>query len=331
MIKTVLLLVSFVLACSAFAAPNSWEAVPTAGEPTARHEAAFVAFDGKVFLLGGRRINPVDVFDPKTNTWKARSSTPIELHHFQAVPLGDAIYLMGAMTGPFPNETPIAKVIVYHPAEDRFEFTHTIPTSRRRGGAGAVAYQGKIYMIGGIVNGHISGFQPWFDEYDPRTGEWTPLPDAPHARDHFQAVVHENRLYAVGGRRTSHETAELFGLTVPEIDVYDFATGEWLATEESPTLPTPRAGNMAFVWGDEIVVAGGETNQAVAHEEVEAFNVRTGKWRRWPGFARARHGTGIAAIDGVAYTASGSGNRGGGPELTSVERLPLSAIQVVDE
>ncbi|MEO1253875.1 MAG: DUF5060 domain-containing protein, partial [Bacteroidota bacterium] len=36
-----------------------------------------------------------------------------------------------------------------------------------------------------------------------------------------------------------------------------------------------------------------------------------------------RHGSGFVVIDNYLYTASGSGNRGGGPELTSIERLEL--------
>ena len=131
------------LAAAAQAQEPAWETLTTPGQPTARHEAAFVAYKGKGYLIGGRRINPVDVFDPATNTWTAKSETPMELHHFQAVVVGDAIYLIGAMTGAYPNETPLEKVIVYYPEKDEFRFVHSVPSSRRRGGAGAVLHDGK--------------------------------------------------------------------------------------------------------------------------------------------------------------------------------------------
>ena len=38
---------------------------------------------------------------------------------------------------------------------------------------------------------------------------------------------------------------------------------------------------------------------------------------------QGRHGTGFCIIDKFVYTVSGSGNRGGGPELYSIERLKL--------
>jgi hypothetical protein len=80
---------------------------------------------------------------------------------------------------------------------------------------------------------------------------------------------------------------------------------------------------MATVWGNEIIVGGGETTQKTAHNDVEAFNAKTGTWRAWPKFNRGRHGSGFAIVGDSLYTASGSGNRGGSPELTSIERINL--------
>lgn len=300
-----------------------WETVEAIGSPTPRHEATLVAYKNKAYLIGGRRVNPVDVYDPQTNRWTRRSSTPIELHHFQAVVVDDAIYLMGAMTGPYPNERPLERIVVYYPDDDRFELGDTIPESRRRGGAGAVYYNGKIYIVGGIVNGHIDGFQPWLDEYDPQSGNWKTLADAPHARDHFQAVVLEDRLYSIAGRTTSKATSQVFDLTVAPVDIFDLRAEKWLPDSESCLLPTPRAGNMAVVWKDEVVVGGGETTRKTAHNDVEAYDVVTKTWRDWPSLQRGRHGSGFAIIGDYMYTASGSGNRGGSPELSSLERIKL--------
>ncbi|MEM6364875.1 MAG: DUF5060 domain-containing protein, partial [Planctomycetota bacterium] len=317
-------LLSFLVFHAALRAQWAWETVDTVGKPTARHEASLVAFENKLFLLGGRRINPVDVYDPVSNRWTAKSKTPLELHHFQAVVADDSIYLMGAMTGRFPRETPLEKVVVYHPKTDTFEFVHSIPESRRRGGAGAVVYDGKIYLVGGITNGHVDGYQPWLDRYDPKTGQWDVLDDAFHARDHFQAVVHDHKLYALAGRTTSQATKQSFALTVQPVDVYDLKTSQWLPTRNELEIPTPRAGNMALVWNEELVVGGGESaTQKPAHDEVEAFDTASRTWRNWPKLNRGRHGSGFAVIGDHVYTASGSWNRGGGPELTTLERLKL--------
>lgn len=302
--------------------PETWEKVETAGAPTARHEAALVAFNEKIYLIGGRRINPVDVFNPKTGKWKQKAESPIELHHFQAVVHQDLIYLIGAMTGPFPNEKPVERVVAYNPQEDEFEFLHRIPVDRRRGAAGAVVCNEKIYVVGGSTNGHVGGFQLWLDEYDPATGEWRVLDDAPHARDHFQAVTDGKRLYTAGGRKTSQGTGQLLGLTVRPVDVFDFETMAWL--NDSASLPTRRAGNMAVFHDGALIVGGGETDQDMAHNEVESLDIKSGKWSDMPRLAVGRHGSGFAVVGDYVYNASGCGVRGGFRELTSVERLRIS-------
>ncbi|MFC7293086.1 DUF5060 domain-containing protein [Hirschia litorea] len=302
----------------------AWENVEATGTPTARHEAALAEHDGKLYLLGGRRINAVDVFDPASQTWTQKSKTPLEIHHFQAVTVGDAIYIIGAMTGQWPKETPLDKILIYYPKTDRFEYGDTIPKARRRGGAGAVYKDGKIYLVGGITNGHMDGYVNWFDSYDIETGKWTILPDAPHKRDHFQAVVSNDKLFAFGGRRSEQRAGLSFEQTVIPGDVFNFQTNTWEETRPETAIPTKRAGNSAIAIGDYIVIGGGESSEQVAaHDEVEIYDSTTQEWKNWPDLLQGRHGTGFAIVDDYLYTISGCGQRGGEPELSSIERLKI--------
>ncbi|MBN3521036.1 DUF5060 domain-containing protein [Algoriphagus lutimaris] len=301
-----------------------WETVQTVGEPTARHEAGLIAYKDKLYLMGGRRINPTSVFDPATNTWTEKSATPIELHHFQPVVYKDAIYLVGAMTGEWPNETPVDRIIKYYPERDEYVYGDSIPKHRSRGGAGAVVYNNKIYLIGGITNGHMNGYKPWLDAYNPENGVWETLADAPNARDHFQAVVLDDKLYAFAGRTTSKITDQDMALTVSHGNIYNFTTNKWETVTNNLEIPTMRAGNFAFRWNNSIIIGGGETAEQVdAHNEVEAFNTKTNLWSKWPSLNQGRHGTGFAVIGNYVYVASGSGKHGGEPELTTIERLEL--------
>ncbi len=329
-IKQLIILVSVIYStllqsCNKAVPDNwQWETMETAGEPIARHEAGFVAFRNKLYLIGGRRINPTSVFDPASNTWADRSPTPIELHHFQPVVMDDAIYIIGALTGPWPNEKSVDRVIIYYPERDEFVYGDTIPEHRRRGGAGVAVYNNRFYMAGGITNGHMNGYKPWLDEYNPETGEWKVLADAPHARDHFQAVVTGDKLYTFAGRRSSRKTGKDMALTVSHGNVYNFIDQKWETVASHLAIPTLRAGNFAFAWNDNIVIGGGESmKQEAAHSEVEAYNVNTSTWSNWPLLNEGRHGTGFAVIGDYVYTASGCGKRGGQPELTTLERLEL--------
>jgi N-acetylneuraminic acid mutarotase len=277
---------------------------------------------GRFFLIGGRGDRPVEEFDPATGSWRTRASAPIEMHHFQAVAYDGKVYVLGALTGGWPNEPPIPHVYVYDPATDQWTRGAEIPEGRRRGAAGAVVHDGLIYLVSGIQVGHSRGHVPWLDAFDPRTNQWRALADAPRPRDHFHAVVADGRLYAVGGRRSSAATNEPFQLTVPEVDVYDIATNRWTTLPSASNLPTERAGTAAVVYDGRVVVLGGESgSQVPAHDEVEALDPRTGTWTSLPRMNQGRHGTQAVLHDGRIWIAAGSRVRGAA-EINSQEVFP---------
>ncbi|TLU98678.1 Kelch repeat-containing protein [Dyadobacter sediminis] len=300
--------------------PGSWQTlVSSSGTPIGREENAYVQAGDKFYLMGGRGIKAVQIYDPVKKTWTNKSNVPMELHHFQAVTLDGLIYVIGAFTGSYPREKPVSDIYIYNPVTDKWTKGGTIPASRQRGSAGVVVYNKKIYLIGGILDGHWTGHVKWLDEFDPATGTWKTLPDAPHARDHFHAAVANGKIYAAGGRRSSGSTNQVFSLTVPEVDVYDFATAKWTALAQSSNIPTPRAGAGNVVLGSELIVIGGESSQPDAHIETEALNISTNAWRKLANLKQARHGTQAIESNNGIYIATGAGKQGGSPLLTSQE------------
>jgi N-acetylneuraminic acid mutarotase len=303
----------------------TWQTVETINKPHARHEAAFVGLGSKLYLLGGRRIQSVDIYDPATNTWTEGKAPPVETHHFQPVFWENKIWLPGAMTGGFPREQALAQIPIYDPASDTWSEGPSLPADRRRGGSGAVIHDGKLYVVCGIINGHWDGHVAWLDVLDLKTNQWSRLPDAPRARDHFQAALVNNKIYVAGGRRSSAATKQVFDLTIAEVDVFDLATGKW-STLPAPAgnLPNLRAGSMSLGVGPLLLVAGGESvTQPHAYTQIEALDTRTGTWSLSANFARGRHGSGLARIGDTLYVAAGSGSRGGKPELDSLESYSL--------
>jgi len=192
----------------------------------------------------------------------------------------------------------------------------------RRGSAGAIIRDGKLYLVSGIINGHTDGWVKWFTSYDFKTGQWAFLPEAPHARDHFEAALVNNKIYAVGGRRSSAVTNQVFDLTVPEIDVYDFTSGKWSTLPPSANLAVPRAGGAYAVVGANLIFLGGESmaHQA-SHGEVDMLDTKTGQWRSLPPMQDARHGTEAILYNNSLYICAGCGERGGSPLLDSMEML----------
>lgn len=288
--------------------------VAAAPGPTARHENAFVALDGRLYLLGGRGKRPLDIFDPVTGAWTRGATPPLEFHHVQAVAHDGRLWLLGALTGAFPAEPPVPAVWTYDPVADAWAEGLAIPEHRRRGASGVAVHEGVFYLVGGLTGGHNGGYVAWLDAFDPASGQWRELADAPHPRDHFHAAVLDGRLYAAGGRNSSHATGEGMSRPVTAVDVYDIAAGTWSTLDA--TLPTARSGTATVAYEGRIVVLGGESEtQTAAHDEVEAWNPALARWERLPPLPTGRHGTQATLHAEALHIAAGSRDRGGGPEL----------------
>lgn len=305
--------------------PTVWDFVFSSDgtSPEPRHETAMAEVGGKLYLVGGRGLKQTQEYDPVRRTWRNLGPPPFEIHHFQPIVADGKIFVVGAFTGGYPNESNVGNIWIFDPQTGAWTSSTALPPGRARGGAGAVAYGAKFYLVCGNNQGHNGGARPWFDVFDPATQTWTQLPDAPRARDHFLASVVGNRLVVAGGRTT--DLPNPFDRTIPEVDVYDFTSGTWSTLTEN--IPTERAGTMAVPIGRHVVVVGGESNsQVAAHREVEALDVLHESWTSLPDLIQGRHSGGIATIDGRIFVVSGSGNRGGSPELGTVEFLAASDV-----
>ena len=289
---------------------------------TARHECSFVQAGDKFYLMGGRENSrTLDIYDYSSNSWNSLvDSSPVEFNHFQATEYEGLIWVIGAFKdNVFPNEAPADNIWAFDPVAQIWIQGPTIPAGRKRGSAGLVIYNDKFYIVGGNTIGHNGGFVPWFDEYDPATGTWTTLTDAPRARDHFHAVVIGNKLYAAGGR-LSGGAGGTSKPVIPEVDVYDFSTGNWSTLPSGQNLPTPRAAAATVNYNDKLVVIGGEVREELVYgvlttdalKITEEYDPATSTWTRLADLNFERHGTqGIVSGNGIFVTA-GSPNLGGG-------------------
>ncbi|SHM74008.1 Por secretion system C-terminal sorting domain-containing protein [Cyclobacterium lianum] len=282
---------------------------------TGRHENSFVQAGNKFYLMGGREsAKTIDIYDYAKDEWSSLSNiNPHSFNHFQALHYDGLIWVIGAFqTNDFPDEIPASHIWMFDPVREEWIQGPEIPENRRRGSAGLVEHRGKFYLIGGNTKGHNGGFVPYFDSYDPETGEWSVLEDAPRARDHFFATKIGSRMYVVSGRQ-SGGAGGTFAPVLPEVDVYDFNAQTWSTLPAGSNLPTPRAGAIVNNYLDKLIVAGGEIpGSSTALATTEMFDPLTASWQALDSMNFARHGTqGIVSGKGL-FVLGGSPNRGGG-------------------
>jgi hypothetical protein len=304
----------FITCCfnTVFAQHDIWIDKDENEDYVARHECSFVQA-GKAFIMfGGReQAQQLDIYNYTTNTWSTGGSAPKEFNHFQATFYEGFIWVIGSFkTNTFPNEIPADRIWLYFPPTKTWIRGPEIPKNRRRGGAGLALYDDKFYLIGGNTKGHNGGYVNWFDVYSPITNSWTVLNNAPNARDHFSAVVANNKLYAIAGRQSGGEGGVFTPLIAP-VDVYDFKTKTWAPLKQE--LPTPRAAPCIALFNNELFVMGGEgSEKGPAYHLVEAYNLKTKTWSKKADMRYPRHGTQAIVSGKGIYVAGGSPKRGGG-------------------
>ncbi len=302
---------------------GTWKELKTKNDPGGRSECSMAAVDGKLYLIGGDggEAMPVQRLDPKTLTWTKLAPQPMVMHHFQLVALDKKIYALEAFsTGGFPSQEPMANVEIYDTETNTWSTGGEMPAARRRAGAGAVAYKGKLYLVAGIQHGHQSGTTNMFDVYDPTTSTWAALADAPHIRDHCFAAVVGDKLYVVGGRNTSFRDPEnklnFFSQTMLDVDCYDFTTGTWSVLPAK--LPLGTGGGNLVNLNNKLYYMGGErataTENNAPRKNVFMLDPSTSNgWQEIDSLKQARNGVAAAVVDGKIYIAGGAGGGPGGP------------------
>jgi N-acetylneuraminic acid mutarotase len=257
--------------------------------PTARQEISVSVLDGKVFVIAGfdsqgQSTATVEVYDPRTNTWRGAAPLPIATNHNAAATVTGRLYAFGGTS---------SRAFVYDPGRDAW--TEVASMRYSHGGTPAVAViAGKIYVAGG-AGADMAGHE--VEVYDPGADRWQTLPPMAVPRNHTAGGAMGGRFHVVGGRgspaaSTAHE-------------VYDPAANAWAT--RAP-LPTGRSGIAAGVVRERLYVFGGELPRLFG--EVEVYDPATDRWQSLAPMPVPRHGIFAGVIGSVIYLPGGATRQG---------------------
>ena len=129
--------------------------------PTGRWDAAAAALDGKIYVLGGGRLNDrslrvVEVFDPLRGFWRVQASLRRMRSSLAACVLDGQLYAIGGDPDDFeggdPDDLTWDLVERFDEAESSWILLpeHHTP----RGGLAAAALDGHLHVIGGGADVH---------------------------------------------------------------------------------------------------------------------------------------------------------------------------------
>src|SRR3990172_3108256 len=188
-----------------------------------------------------RTTATVQIYDPVRDAWEPGPPLPQSVHHAMAAAVGDRLYLVGGLSGvrfhstarvfvfdgawrevaPLPEPLGASGIGVldgrihvisgegsggnvathydYNPAADRWERRAGMP--RPPDPLAAVVLNGRLYAIGGRLEGSLSRNLTRVDVYDPRSGTWAAAPPIQTARSGHTPSKVGRRIFVFGGEQ----------------------------------------------------------------------------------------------------------------------------------
>ncbi len=201
-------------------------------------------------------------------------------------------------------------------------------------GHASVAYNGYLYLIGGIE--YISFTQKYSSrilaaplQAVGQVGAWTtagsiPEPVTPGTgRDGLTAVAYNGYLYVIGGHNYTSQNNYWAEVFVAPINA-DGTLGAWVTTT---SLPTGRSGHASFVYNGFLYVLGGQGSAGLL-ADVQMAPIKgdgtLGAWTAQASLPTARSGHAVVVSNGSVYVIGGSVF--GGVMLSDVLMAPLSTL-----
>ena len=161
--------------------------------------------------------------------------------------------------------------------------------------AAAASYDGKLYVIGGFLEGRVAS--GYLFTYDPIENAWSRGADMPTPRAALTANFINGTLYAVGG---TNEDASALDI----VEAYNPSNNTW--TTNIDQMPTARQHlSSAVVDGKLYVIGGRISGPSTNLNSTERFDPRLGNWTILDDMLSRRSGLAAAAIEDNIYVFGG--------------------------
>ncbi len=178
------------------------------------------------------------------------------------------------------------------PANNR-QWTTQGSMPSKRAGLGLVAFEGRLYAIGGVKDNNEATRS--VDIYDPDTNRWSEGSNKPTAAANIAGVVVDAQIYVPGGCTNRGEA-------VKSLEIYDPHADTW---RKGQALPQPRCGYGLAAVKDKIYLLGGWDGRAFA-DTILVYAIKDDRWEtlktRLP---RAMGYMGAAVLNDVIYVVGG--------------------------
>ena len=282
--------------------------------PTPRWTQTSAVVNGKIYIIGGypsegepgeRALSTMEEYDPTTNTWTRKTDMPTARCDFvgSSAVVNGKIYVISGW-----DSNPLSIVEEYDPVTDTWTRKADMPT--RRWMLATVAFEGKIYAIGGYLSGTWLGLKT-VEVYEPATDTWIRKADMPLGVALLNTRVVRGKIYAIGGRPDLKSRAYM--------QEYDPATDTW-TRKANMLVATSQMGSVVF--GDKIIVIGGWLwSMNYPYTTVQVYNPDTDRWTMEADTPFLRASFSAEVVNNRIYVIGGTNRRHPCPALSTVFEL----------
>ncbi|AMR30749.1 hypothetical protein A0256_04585 [Mucilaginibacter sp. PAMC 26640] len=288
-------------------------------QPIATHELQGEVVQGKLYIFGGFDVNKrpqwtptkrAYVYNPVTDAWAAIKSMPHEPSgsnfgggtHVAVTTDGVDIYLAGGYTSNAAGTGQIfgtKQVWKYNVAQNDYSKMPDLPQGLA---AGQLRFlNGKLHYIGGANMSRLDTNIHLVLDLNNLSAGWQTLAPLINAVNHPGAAIFNGKIYIMGGSHNQNEDS------VPQktLQVYDEQTNTWTKLADMP-VAIDHILSSVVVYGNRIIVLGGQTAHNTPGKQVFAYSPATNVWSVLSPM-RAAKSAGVAAIfNGNIYYTGGN-------------------------
>ncbi len=208
-----------------------------------------------------------------------------------AVELDGKAYILGGMVN--VSQEPATRLDVY---DFKTKTWATAPAPFPRFFAGAAAYKGRIYMVGGLdeMGNALDLMQSW----KPGEADWTSHMPLPSKRSRLTLTAVGQHLVAAGGIEGPDREAK----NSAEVNFFDPATGRWTTGTE---LPESLHGHCAVEVSGDLSILGGYAGDSMSMtDKVHRYAAKENRWMEAPPMPRKRGFFGVAkrTLEGESHS-----------------------------
>lgn len=293
---------------------------------TNRGEQPAVANNGYLYTLGGYNnsgalasveyapLSPAGTVGP----WTTSISFLTPRYGHTTVVYNGYLYVIGGWNGSaYFNDVQFAAISAGGTVGS-WTVTTSFPTARTS--HTSIAYNGYLYVIGGVGSAYLNDVQYAPINSDGTVGPWTTTTSFLTERASHTSVVYNGYLYVIGGVGASaYNDVQYAAINA------NGTVGSWAATT---SLPTTRYGHTSVVYNGYLYVIGGIGAGNPGSVQYAAINANgtVGSWTATTKLPTARYGNAAVVSNGYLYVIGGDPNGGSpGDALSDVLATPINA------